>query len=33
VTALLWNHGHVSPWIGTPLALLAGEVLALIDTP
>jgi branched-chain amino acid transport system permease protein len=30
VTALLWNHGHVSPWIGIPLALIAGGVLAVV---
>ncbi len=30
VTALLWNHGHVSPWIGIPLALLASGVLAIV---
>jgi len=30
VTALAWNHGGVSPWIGIPLALVAGGVLALI---
>src|SRR5438093_2934098 len=28
VTALAWNHGHVSPWIGIPLALPAGAGLA-----
>ena len=30
VTALAWNHGHVSPWIGIPLALLAGAGLAAL---
>ena len=30
VTALAWNHGGVSPWIGIPLALVAGGMLALI---
>jgi branched-chain amino acid transport system permease protein len=30
VTALLWNYGHVSPWIGIPMALVAGGVLALV---
>jgi branched-chain amino acid transport system permease protein len=30
VTALLWNHLGVSPWIGIPLALLAAGVLALV---
>jgi len=30
VTALAWNHGGVSPWIGIPLALVAGGLLALI---
>ena len=30
VTALLWNHLGVSPWIGIPLAMLAAGVLALI---
>ncbi len=30
VTALLWNRGGVSPWIGIPLALLAGGVLAVL---
>src|SRR4029077_14476759 len=28
VTALLWNHLGVSPWIGIPLALLAAGALA-----
>ena len=23
VTALAWNYGHVSPWIGVPLAVAA----------
>ncbi|MGH7333475.1 MAG: branched-chain amino acid ABC transporter permease [Candidatus Rokuibacteriota bacterium] len=30
VTALLWNHGGVSPWLGIPLALLAGGLLAVL---
>jgi branched-chain amino acid transport system permease protein len=30
VTALLWNHAGVSPWIGIPLAMLAAGVLALV---
>jgi branched-chain amino acid transport system permease protein len=30
VTALLWNHAGVSPWIGIPLALLASGVLAVV---
>ena len=30
VTALLWNHAGVSPWIGIPLALVAGGVLAVV---
>jgi branched-chain amino acid transport system permease protein len=30
VTALAWNHGGVSPWVGIPLALVAGGLLALI---
>jgi branched-chain amino acid transport system permease protein len=30
VTALLWNHLGVSPWIGIPLALLAASVLAIV---
>jgi branched-chain amino acid transport system permease protein len=30
VTALLWNYAHVSPWIGIPLALLAGGALAAV---
>jgi len=30
VTALLWNHFGVSPWVGIPLALLAAGALALI---
>lgn len=29
VTALLWNYKGLSPWIGIPLALLAGALLAL----
>ena len=30
VTALLWNYGGVSPWIGIPLAVVAGATLALV---
>ncbi len=30
VTALLWNHLGVSPWIGIPLAMLAAGALALV---
>ncbi|MCC8428217.1 branched-chain amino acid ABC transporter permease [Reyranella aquatilis] len=30
VTALLWNHLGVSPWIGIPAAMLCAGVLALI---
>jgi branched-chain amino acid transport system permease protein len=30
VTALLWNHLGLSPWIGIPLALVAAGILALI---
>ncbi|CAN7414076.1 branched-chain amino acid ABC transporter permease [Bradyrhizobium sp. LjRoot220] len=30
VTALLWNHLGVSPWIGIPLSMLAAGVLAVI---
>jgi branched-chain amino acid transport system permease protein len=30
VTALLWNHLGVSPWIGIPLALLAAALLAMV---
>jgi branched-chain amino acid transport system permease protein len=30
VTALLWNRGGVIPWIGIPLALVAGGVLAVL---
>jgi branched-chain amino acid transport system permease protein len=30
VTALAWNHGGVTPWIGIPLALLAGGILAVL---
>src|SRR5258707_9800926 len=30
VTALAWNHGGVSPWIGIPVALVAGGVLAAL---
>jgi branched-chain amino acid transport system permease protein len=30
VTALAWNHSGVSPWIGIPVALVAGGVLAVL---
>jgi branched-chain amino acid transport system permease protein len=30
VTALLWNHLGLSPWIGIPFALIAAGLLALI---
>ncbi len=30
VTALLWNHLGLSPWIGIPLALVAAGALALV---
>jgi branched-chain amino acid transport system permease protein len=30
VTALLWNHAGLTPWVGIPLALLAGGVLAVL---
>ncbi len=30
VTALLWNRGGITPWIGAPLALLAGGALAIL---
>ncbi len=30
VTALLWNHAGLSPWLGIPLALVAAGALALI---
>ena len=30
VTALLWNHQHVPPWLGIPLALIAAGLLALV---
>jgi len=30
VTALLWNRGGVSPWLGIPVALLAGALLAVL---
>ena len=30
VTALLWNHLGVSPWIGIPLGMVAAGVLAVI---
>lgn len=30
VTALLWNYQGVSPWLGIPIALLAGALLAVV---
>ena len=30
VTALLWNHVGLSPWIGIPVSMIAAGVLALI---
>ena len=30
VTALLWNHGGVTPWLGAPLAILASGALAVL---
>ena len=30
VTALLWNHLGVSPWIGIPLSMVAAGVLAVV---
>jgi branched-chain amino acid transport system permease protein len=30
VTALSWNHVGLTPWVGIPLALLAGGVLAVL---
>src|SRR5262247_2159048 len=30
VTALLWNRAGLTPWIGTPLALFAAGVLAIL---
>jgi branched-chain amino acid transport system permease protein len=30
VTALLWNHLEVSPWIGIPIGMVAAGVLALV---
>ncbi len=30
VTALSWNHGGLTPWVGVPLALVAGGVLAVL---
>ncbi len=30
VTALLWNHLGVSPWLGIPVAMMAAAVLAVI---
>jgi branched-chain amino acid transport system permease protein len=34
VTALLWNHYHLTPWLGIPLAMLtSGGVAVLIGYP
>jgi len=30
VTALLWNHYHLTPWLGIPLAMLAAAVAAVV---
>ena len=30
VTALLWNHAHVTPWLGIPVALVAAGILAIV---
>jgi branched-chain amino acid transport system permease protein len=30
ITALLWNHLGVSPWIGIPISMVAAGILALI---
>ena len=30
VTALLWNHLGVSPWLGIPIALVCAGALALV---
>ena len=30
VTALLWNHLGISPWIGIPIALVCAGALALV---
>jgi len=30
ITALLWNRAGLTPWIGTPLALVAAGVLAIL---
>jgi branched-chain amino acid transport system permease protein len=30
VTALLWNHLHVTPWIGIPVSMVAAGILAVI---
>ncbi|HXJ81477.1 MAG TPA: branched-chain amino acid ABC transporter permease [Candidatus Methylomirabilis sp.] len=30
LTALLWNRGGITPWIGAPLALLAAAALAVL---
>src|SRR5439155_1534867 len=30
VTALAWNYGHVSPWFGVPLAVVASAALAAL---
>jgi Branched-chain amino acid transport system / permease component len=34
VTALLWNYLHVTPWLGSPLSMLAvAAVVVLIGYP
>src|SRR5262249_48099956 len=30
VTALLWNHLGITPWIGIPLSMISAGVLALV---
>jgi branched-chain amino acid transport system permease protein len=30
VTALLWNYKGLSPWVGIPIALVAGALLAVV---
>lgn len=30
VTALLWNHGGISPWIGIPAAMVTSALLAVV---
>jgi len=30
VTALLWNHYHLTPWLGIPIAVLAAVAVALL---